>query len=292
VLTLARPEPGDEMLVPIGPSREAIVSWNARALEGALELRFNAADGRTSAWLPYVRYAADGRRSCDGAESFVRIATDVVRADVDLVTVGVRSTGPLDALFVSVPDLGAPSPIVALPALDLDVPAYSQYEQRYPGERGWCAPASLAMLLAYRGYPIDVPIVAREVFDAQYGGTGNWTFGVAFAATLGFRGAVVHLRDLAHAHAFLAEDVPLALSIAWEPGTLPGAPLPRSAGHVLVLRGIDAAGDAIVCDPARADVVATYPRRAFEHAWLSHGGIALAIVPAPREAELVSLANA
>jgi len=291
VLSVARPQPGEEVLVPVGPTREAVVSWNTRKLAGAVELRLNAADGRTSAWLPYVHFDARTRSSQSGHDTFVRIDTDVVRGDVDLVTIGVRSEGTLDALFVSTPDYGAPSPIVALPAVALDVPPYSQYDSSHPGERGWCAPTALAMLLAYRDYPLDVPVVAREVFDARYGGTGNWTFNVAFAGTLGFRAAVVHLRDLAHAHVFLADDIPLALSIAWR-GGLPGAPLPHSDGHLVVLRGIDENGDALVNDPAAAGVLMTYPRAAFEAAWVSHGGIAFAVVPAPLERTLLRLANA
>ncbi|MDQ2908050.1 MAG: C39 family peptidase [Candidatus Eremiobacteraeota bacterium] len=292
MLSLARPAPGEELLVPVGPTREAVVSWNTRVLEGAVELRVNAADGRTSAWLPYVAFNAQSRRSCDGRDTFVRIETDVVRGDVDLVTIGVRSRGPLDALFVSTPDYGAPSPIVALPALALDVPAYSQYAPNYPSERGWCSAASLAMLLAYRDYPVDVPVVAREVFDGHYGGTGNWAFNVAFAGTLGFRAAVVHLRDLAHAHAFLSDDIPLALSIGWSDGMLSGAPLATSAGHLVVLRGIDESGAALVNDPAAAEMTARYEREAFERAWLRHGGIAYALVPAPLENALLRLTNA
>jgi hypothetical protein len=292
MLTSVVPEANEEILVRVGPTREAIVSWNTLALEGSIELRFNAHDGRTSAWLPYVRFDARARRSFASHDTFVRIETDVVRSDVDLVTVGVRAAGTVDALFVSTPDYGAPSPIVALPAVELAVPPYSQYEPRHAAERGWCAPASLGMLLAYRAYPLDVPAIAREVFDGQYGGTGNWAFNMAFAGTLGFRAAVVHLRDLAHAHAFLADDIPLALSIAWEKDELPGAPLPASSGHLVVLRGIGEDGAALVNDPARPEIVVTYPRAEFERAWLAHGGIAFAIVPAPLHATLLRLANA
>lgn len=291
MLAYARPEIGEETIVRVGPTRGAIVSWNARALTGALELRANAHDGRTSAWLPYVAFAPDRRASLDGRDTFVRLETDVVRADVDLVSLGIRSQGEVDAIYVSTPDYGAPSSIVALPALELAVPPLSQYTEAYPSERGWCAPTSLAMLLGYRGYPVDVPVVAREVYDAAYGGTGNWAFNVAFAGMLGFRAAVVHLRDLAHAHAFLADDIPLALSIAWAPGELPGAPLPASTGHLVVLRGITADGEALVNDPAVAGVEVTYPREAFERAWLGHGGVAFAVVPAPLGATLLRLAN-
>jgi hypothetical protein len=290
VLIAAQLEPGEESLVRFGPAREAIVSWNARALEGALEVRVNAADGRTSAWLPYVTYSADQRSSLDGRDTFVRFETDVLRADVDIVGLGVRSRGPLDALYVGVPDYGAPSPFVALPALDCDVPPFSQYDPAYPDQRSWCAPASLTMILAYHAYPLDLPRVAREVFDARYGGTGNWALCAAFAGTLGFRAAVTPLRDLAHAHAFLAEDVPLALSISWKAGSLAGAPLPESTGHIVVLRGITENGDAIVNDPALPQIVTTYARGEFERAWLDHGGIAIAIVPAPRSELLVRLA--
>ncbi len=291
MLTSVVPEANQEILVALGPTREAIVSWNTLALEGAIELRFNARDGRTSAWLPYVRFDADARRSFSSHDTFVRIDTDVVRSDVDLVTIGVRAAGIVDALFVSTPDYGAPSPIVALPAVELAVSPYSQYEPRFATERGWCAPASLGMLLAYRGYPLDVPVIAREVFDGQYAGTGNWAFNMAFAGTLGFRAAVVHLRDLAHAHAFLADDIPLALSIAWNENELPGAPLPASRGHLVVLRGIDAEGAALVNDPALPEVLVTYPRAAFERAWLAHGGIAFAVVPAPLHSTLLRIAN-
>jgi len=291
MLIATRIEPREETIVRFGPTRQAVVSWNTLALVGTLELRANAHDGRTSAWLPYVAFASDRRASLDGHDTFVRIETDVVRSSVDIVSLGIRSHGPLDVVYVSTPDYGAPSSIVALPALELDVPPFTQYLAAYPDERGWCAPASLAMLLAYRGYPIDVPVIAREVFDETYGGTGNWAFDVAFAGTLGFRAAIVHLRDLAHAHAFLADDMPLALSIAWTAGSLAGAPLEASAGHIVVLAGIAENGDPIVADPARPEVRVAYPRAEFERAWLGHGGIAFAVVPAPLGERLLRLAN-
>jgi hypothetical protein len=91
VLILARPQAGEECLIPIGPAREAIVSWNARELEGGLEVRVNAHDGRTSAWLPYVAFSAEGRTSLDGRDTFVRFETDVLRSDVDMTSLGIRS---------------------------------------------------------------------------------------------------------------------------------------------------------------------------------------------------------
>jgi len=291
MLTIVEVESDKELLVHLGPTREAIVSWNAREPAGAIELRVNARDGRTSAWLPYVAYDGAKRRSLGGHDSFVRIATDVIKSDVDIVTLGVRSHAELDALLVSTPDYGAPSPIVALPAVALDVPPFSQYAADRPTERTWCAPASLAMLLAYRGHTLTVAEAAQEVYDDAYRGTGNWVFNVAFAGRLGLRATVLHLRDIEHAHAFLADDIPLAASLSWTEGTLPGAPLPSSAGHLVVLRGIDARGDALVNDPAHPAVAVTYPRAAFERAWFGHGGIAFTAVPVPLTQTLLRLAN-
>ena len=60
----------------------------------------------------------------------------------------------------------------------------------------------------------------------------------------------------------------------------------------MVLRGIDEHGDALVHDPALPGIATVYPRKAFERVWLDHGGIALAIVPAPLAGTLLRLANA
>ena len=75
----------------------------------------------------------------------------------------------------------------------------------------------------------------------------------------------------------------MAISIGWEEGELPLAPLPRSAGHLVVLRGFDRAGQPIVNDPgaSRDDQVRrTYPRSALEALWLKYlGGLTYVIYP-------------
>jgi hypothetical protein len=291
MLMVGRTIAAGESSVPIVPTREAVVTWNARVSAGSIELRLGARDGRVTDWLPYVRFDPAGRRSFPSRDSFARIDTDVVRSSADLVMVGVRTTRPMDAIFVSTPSYGASSSSAELPAVELEVPSYAQYVPGYEEERGWCAPATLAMLLAFHGHPIRVDAIAREVFDSGYGGTGNWAFNMAFAATLGLRAAVVHLRDLSHAHAFLCCGMPLGLSIAWARNKLPGAPLSASSGHLVVLRGIGADGTVIANDPAQPAISVTYPREEFERAWISHGGIAFAVAPASHERTLLQLAN-
>jgi hypothetical protein len=100
------------------------------------------------------------------------------------------------------------------------------------------------------------------------------------------------LRDLVNVEAFIAAGLPLAVSISWSGEALPGAPLERSDGHILVVRGFDAHGDVIVNDPAQPAVRHVYPRAAFARCWLEHGGVALLVAPPERVEDLLRCANA
>ena len=148
------------------PAREAVVSWNARAPQGSLELRIERADGATSGWLPYVRWNEPERRSLGGADAVAAIEIDVVRASVPLVAIDVRSDTPLAALAVATKPGGDARPRGSDSASIIDVPRRSQYDPAHPGERGWCSPAALAMLLAHFGYERSVAALAAAVRDA------------------------------------------------------------------------------------------------------------------------------
>ncbi len=180
---------------------------------------------------------------------------------------------------------------------ELAVPARSQMLAGYQGlgygggGEAWCSPTSTSMLLAYwarrLGRPdlvVSVPAAARGVYDWTYDGGGNWPFNVSYAASFaGMDGYVARFPSLAALRPWLAAGVPLALSISFGAGELPGAPLPSTPGHLLVLRGFTPAGDPIVNDPAAPDddaVRLVYPRAAFEHAWLTgSGGTTYVIFP-------------
>lgn len=280
----------DRMLIPIPAAREAIVSWNTRFPAGCIDLAVHTSNGQASSRLAYVAFSEQERRSFCGRDDLAQIDTDVLRASVDIAAVEAFANIPLDAIAVSTPFSPVPSRPPKAPLL-LEVPLLSQYSADKPDERGWCSPAALSMLLGRWGVDLALRDVAARVFDAMYGGTGNWAFNVALAGTLGLRGAVTHLRNLAHAAAFIEAAVPLALSIAWKSGELPGAPIEHSGGHLVVLRGFDRRGDPIVNDPAQPAIKTTYPYEAFERAWLTHGGVAYLVAPEQRTNELVRLTN-
>ena len=172
------------------------------------------------------------------------------------------------------------------------MPLRSQYVDAFPAERGWCTAASIAMLAGTFGVPASVDEVAAAIYDSAYKGTGNWTFAAAYAGAAGLAGAAAYLRDLVNVERFVAAGLPLALSISWNEGSLPGAPLGHSDGHILVVRGFDANGDVIVNDPAQPAVRHVYERAAFARAWLDHGGVALLLAPPERIDDLLRCANA
>lgn len=277
------------------PARKAIVSWNATGPVDTLELIVDTIAGHRSRALPYVVYDADARASLNGFDNVARIDTDIVSAGDDIVAIHVLSHHPLEHVAASTPPDG-PARATSRPDLaairELDLPAISQYDAAFPGARGWCAPASLAMLLGAHGIDVTLATAVDGVFDRSYNGTGNWTFAIAYAASRGLTGAAAYLRDLVTVEAFVAAGLPLALSISWRGDALPGAPVAASEGHLLVVRGFMENGDVIVNDPAQPDVRHVYDRDAFARCWLDHGGVALLVAPAGRIGDLVRCANA
>jgi hypothetical protein len=276
-----------ELRVPA--AQRAIVSWNTLEAVDALGLVVETADGRRSGALPYVAFADGRRASLDGSDDIATIQTDIVRATGGIVAIEVRSHGPLVRVAAAPPRSAAP---LAAARRELDVPEHSQYVDDFPDERGWCAPASMAMLAGTWGMTPGVAEVAAGVFDHAYAGTGNWTFAVAYAGACGLAGAAAYLRDLVNVERFIAAGLPIAVSISWSGDALPGAPLDHSDGHILVVRGFDARGDVIVNDPAQPAVRHVYDRAAFARCWLDHGGVALLVAPPERVDDLLHCANA
>ncbi|MFP2905131.1 peptidase C39 family protein [Pyxidicoccus sp. 3LFB2] len=169
----------------------------------------------------------------------------------------------------------------------LAVPQCSQMV--YPdGGEVWCSPTSTAMVLKYwRGDTSacepGVRAAVGGVYDWFFGGHGNWPFNTAYAADQGFQAHVARFTSFAQLEPWLSAGVPAILSVAWGKGELTGAPIPSSAGHLMVLSGFDASGNPVVNDPAAASdstVRRTYLRSQLELLWLSRsGGTAYLIYP-------------
>ncbi|HVQ43496.1 MAG TPA: C39 family peptidase [Candidatus Saccharimonadia bacterium] len=190
--------------------------------------------------------------------------------------------------------------------VDLPVPQYSQeiHAGEYPAYGGggevWCSPTSTAMVMAYwhKGpsaadlatLPADptsgahgrpdpqVDWAAIHTWDIGYEGTGNWPFNTAYASSYGLDGSVRQYASLRDIESWIKRGVPIVVSIAWNntdaspDNDLTGAPIAKTGGHLMVVRGFTAAGDVIAGDPAapaNSSVRRVYQRSQFERDWLN-----------------------
>lgn len=282
---------------------QLVPSWNSLTGTGGsltLEVRVGVAGGGWSTWYSFGTWsAAEGRTSVDGQkDSAGQVLTDTLRLSAKTTTLQYRVTlrGPgttLRLLGLTTSDwarrserLGEPSDRQGWGRIGM-VPQRSQ--MLYPnGGEAWCSPTSVSMILTALGKNVTVPQAAAGTYDKAYDGTGNWSFNVAYAGEQGMRAFVTRLPSLSAAEKYTAAGFPLAVSLGWKKGELPGAPLPSSTGHLMVLIGFDPQGNPVLNDPAAptdAEVRRTYPRAAFEKLWLAHSG-GLGYVMAPPTAAL------
>ncbi|GHF34032.1 peptidase C39 [Deinococcus metalli] len=276
---------------------ELIPSWNAvTPVGGSVTVEVRAqVGGAWSRWFSFGTWSSGGdRASVNGQKDAAgQVLTDTLRLNRSATAyqyrVTLRGAGTtVRLLAVNTTDrakrtagLGQPGNR-AMWGKVVDVPRRSQ--MIYPdGGEVWCSPTSVSMILARYGVDVTVPQAARGTFDRVYDGTGNWPFNTAYAGSLGLRAYVTRLPNLAAAETFTAAGRPLAVSLGWKKGELPGAAIESSSGHLMVLVGFDAAGNPVLNDPAAPDnatVRRTYPRAAFESLWLTHsGGLSYVLLP-------------
>jgi hypothetical protein len=173
--------------------------------------------------------------------------------------------------------VGSAARAAARTAVRLAVPERSQQVED-PSIAGLiCSPTSVGMVLAYYGVDRPTAEVAAGVRD-QSGAEiyGNWPFNTAYAATHGLEATVRHFPDLDAVEAELRAGHPVILSVRWQAGELPEAPIPQTKGHLIVATGVDEHGDFLVNDPAsdprRGQPIARcYPRARLAHAFTGIG---------------------
>ena len=275
---------------------ELIPSWNAVTPAGSslsLEVRVKGARGWTR-WYSFGTWmSAEGRSSLNGQkDASGTLNTDTLSLQSPATAYQYRATlhGPvqLSLLAFTTSREGRTPPKASDQAAwgkVLEVPQRSQ--MIYPGGgEVWCSPTSTSMILAYWGIQVTVPQAAKATYDRAYDGTGNWPFNTAYAGSLGLKAFVARLPDLSAAERYIQAGLPLAVSLGWKKGELPGAAVPSSNGHLMVLVGFDRAGNPVLNDPAAPSddtVRRSYPRAAFERLWQEHsGGTVYVMAPADR----------
>lgn len=169
-------------------------------------------------------------------------------------------------------DVPAPERAAALPAAP---PPRSQMTAPEALAPRICSPTCVSMVLDLWQRRHDWLEVVAECHDPASGTYGVWPLALAAAARRGCIGAIELFDDWTQPLTVLDCGIPLVTSIRFAEGELPGAPLPETHGHLVV---VYAAGPAQVdvCDPAAGpgEVARRYPAEAFSRAWLRHRGAA------------------
>lgn len=299
--------------------QEALVSWNIDRPTGLtvnLQMRVGRHGEKEewSGWLPIAEWAPGGATRAS-ATRFAEGTLDVdhFRSEeyFDELQVRYRLAGTLEQardfrvqrLDVTVSDrLRMPGsgaertaprdraawsrvrPGAATVPGPLDVPYYSQRAESPEIADRICSPTSLAMVMAYRGVRKPVAEVAAAVYDPAHDIYGNWPRNVQAAYGMGVPGYLTRIGDWQEVQSYLASGTPLIISIRFaREGALRGAPYDTTAGHLLVITGLEADGSVCVNDPAAVDEAhgrTRYAREDLEVVWMRNtGGVAYVLLP-------------
>jgi len=155
----------------------------------------------------------------------------------------------------------------------LQVPSRSQMTEQEKYAKDICSPTALSMLMEYYGINEKTVSVAMNVCDLTETIYGNWAFNTAYAASKGFDAFVRRINSAAEAEREILLGRPIIASITYAPGELRNAPMAKSRGHLVVIRGFDKDGNFLVNDPAGSDekgVPRVYDRKEFVRAWIKN----------------------
>lgn len=281
------------------PFDDLVGSLNAEVPPGAsAELSAQArVDGRWTAWYRLLRLTPDGGESLgrqEDADGWVEVDTLKLRRKADAfryrvaLESGSKAKASLSRVAFAYVDSAAapPKPAAFRPGpwvRELKLKARSQMEEQAAFRRDICSPTSLAMVMDYWGKRLPTAAVARAVQDRGSSLYGNWPLNVAFAARRGLPGHVARLEGLEALQDEIAAGRPVVASVTFGPGELEGAPLTKTAGHLLVVAGFTPDGDVIALDPAagrRSQARRVYRRGQFARAWLENKrGLAYVLGP-------------
>lgn len=286
------------------PFSEAVVSWNADAPEGAglrVEARVKV-NGEWTGWAALFRWSQAAAQSLNPPpQGALRVAVDtlkIIGAKAQAFQVKLRfeakeggKTPTLHGITVAYysPDSRAPFAAAPSPAWGklLEIPRRSQGEEAADIRRRICSPTSLSMLLEHYGVRRPTAEVAARVYDSGSDLYGNWPFNTAYAAASdrsriadAYVGRFSSLEELEKE---ILAGRPVVISHLWKEGELSNAPMPSTAGHLIVIVGFTPQGDVAANDPAgypRSEVRRVYSRREIYRTWLVNGkGIVYLVAP-------------
>jgi hypothetical protein len=272
-----------------------VASWNSRTADGSwvqIEVRPFRGDTPVSDWLTLATWSRNARGARDTGAGEVTVDQDTLKVQGGADRVRLRATLKQGTAAVA-PKLAAlgvtafqssehPATSISSVAggtLKIPVPYRSQRDANPAISGRCCGPTSLSMALQFEGVNLktdDVAALAKDPpGEIQF---GNWAYLAATAGELGMDTEVRAMASLDDVIAELKAGNPVILAIQFGPGELPGAPISKTGGHLILARGFDASGNIFVNDPAghgAADGQIKYARVPLVHAWKRGIGIVI-----------------
>ena len=193
----------------------------------------------------------------------------------DLVVISLR---PIEQTITALPN--------RLDRTRLAVPCPISQMQAEPSiAKRICSPTATTMAVAGEQALKYWPDAIKACLDPHTKAYGKWPLAIYWASENMRLGSVEALADWPTALTVLKSGSPIVCSIRFGKDALPGAPLPQTGGHLVVLYGVEFDGEsgfALVMDPAaasHAEVARRYPLEAFSQAWLGQRGGAYLFSP-------------
>lgn len=139
-----------------------------------------------------------------------------------------------------------------------------------------CSPTALAMGLSKYPHPPSWHDTIEACYDPISKAYGSWPLAISWAGEHGVVAAVETFDNWRDAYHLLQQDIPLICSIRFTTDALHNAPLQKTAGHLVLLYGVEG-NVVLVKDPAapvHQEVDRRYQLDEFVDAWLSRRGAA------------------
>jgi hypothetical protein len=164
-------------------------------------------------------------------------------------------------------------------ARDLGVPFRAQTVEHKALKGEICSPTSVSMVMQYWGFDRPTAENALAIYDPEYDLFGNWGRAVAWAGQNGFDAYLRRFRDFDQVKGTIAAGQPIIASVRFKEGECPSFVMKKTGGHLIVIRGMTAAGDFIVNDPASKEKGngTIYRAEDVKRAWMDKGGVGYVI---------------
>ncbi len=251
------------------------------ALNTTASIQIQAAVGADILNLPEIPGRADTPLTPES--SWARASIDCLEIRAPIPELCIRfiwpETAPPERFLATVSARPASLPTSA-PATRSIAPiacaSYSQMTLSADVAQRSCSPVSLAMTLLPDNPGVDVTDLVAECRHPASGLYGVWPMAIRAAAKRGKLVSVEASTSFDSLIRALCNHSAVIASIRFEAGELSSAPLAKTGGHLIVVRGIQD-GHVIVHDPAAPDhqsVLRRYAIDQFARAWLAERGVA------------------